>query len=227
MKFDRPKLVAEAVGTFCLVFAGTGAVVVNQATGGQIGELGIALVFGLIVLAMIYAVGHVSGAHLNPAVTLGFYSAGRHPRSEILPYVGAQLLGAVAASFCLKLMFYGGAFGLGATRPAGSDLQSFMLELIMSFILMFTIMGVATDDRAEGAMAGIAVGAVIALEAAFGGPVSGASMNPARSIAPALASWDFSALWIYCAAPVLGTVLGARAYALVVPAKGPSLPGQD
>ena len=215
MRGDRAKLIAEAIGTFCLVFAGTGAVVVDQATGGKVGGLGIALVFGLIVLAMIYAIGHVSGAHMNPAVTIGFHSAGRHKTAELLPYIGAQLAGAVAASLTLRLLFAGAPTNLGVTLPAGSEAQSLALEFIMSFMLMFTIMGVATDDRAEGAMAGIAVGGLIALEAAFGGPISGASMNPARSFAPALVSLNFAHQWIYWAAPIAGTVVGARAYGWV------------
>ena len=210
-----PKYLAEAVGTFCLVFAGTGAIVVNQVSQGRVTHLGISLVFGLIVLAMIYTIGHISGAHMNPAVTLGFYSAGRHPKGEIAPYVLAQLVGALAASISLKLMFLGQSTNLGATLPAGSDLQSFMLEFIMTFMLMFTIMGVATDDRAEGAMAGIAIGAMIALEAAFGGPISGASMNPARSFAPALVAGNFAHHWIYWAAPILGAIFGALVYRLI------------
>ncbi|MDX6768808.1 MAG: MIP family channel protein [Elusimicrobiota bacterium] len=215
MRSDSSQLLAEAIGTFCLVFAGTGAVVVDQVTGGRVTGLGISLVFGLIVLAMIYAIGHISGAHMNPAVTLGFYSAGRHERGEVLPYVAAQLLGAVAASAALKFIFSGQATNMGVTLPAGDAAQSFVLEVILSFILMFTIMGVATDDRAEGTMAGIAIGAVVALEAAFGGPISGASMNPARSFAPALLSGNFAHQWIYWAAPILGMLLGAQAYRIV------------
>jgi len=212
VRSERAKLLAEAIGTFCLVFAGTGAVVVDQATGGKVGGLGISLVFGLVVLAMIYTIGHVSGAHMNPAVTLGFYSAGRHKGSEVAPYVAAQLVGAVAASLTLKLLFAGQATSLGVTLPAGSVMQSFVLEVILSFMLMLTIMGVATDDRAEGEMAGIAIGGMVALEAAFGGPISGASMNPARSFGPALATGNFTHHWIYWAAPVFGMVLGAWAY---------------
>lgn len=215
MRSDRSKLFAEAIGTYCLVFAGTGAIVVDQMTGGKVTGLGISLVFGLIVLAMIYAIGHVSGAHMNPAVTIGFYSAGRHSTSEILPYICAQLAGAVAASITLKILFLGRQTSLGVTLPAGSNFQSLLLEFIMTAMLMFTIMGVATDDRAEGAMAGIAVGAVIALEAAFGGPISGASMNPARSFAPALISGNFTHHWIYWIAPIAGSVVGAQAYRLL------------
>lgn len=215
MRMKKSRLAAEALGTFFLVFAGTGAVVVDQVSGGKVGGLGISLVFGLIVLAMIYAIGHVSGAHMNPAVTAGFWAAGRHPRAEVAPYVAAQLAGAVAASFALKAMFLGQATGLGATTPSGSDAQSFALEFIMTFLLMFVIMGVAVDDRAQGQLAGIAIGATVALEAAFGGPVSGASMNPARSFAPALATMNFAHHWLYWAAPVLGAVAGARAYGLI------------
>lgn len=208
----RRKLYAEALGTFCLVFAGTGAVVVNQVTGGAVGHLGISLVFGLVVAAMIYAIGPVSGAHMNPAVTVAFWSEGRHKTGEVLPYAAAQLAGALAASLALKLLFAGQATNLGATSPAGSAAQSFFLEFLMSFMLMFTIMGVATGDAAKGEMAGIAIGGMVALEAAFGGPISGASMNPARSFGPALMTRNFAHHWLYWAAPVLGMLLGARAY---------------
>lgn len=215
MRNDKPKLLAEAIGTYCLVFAGTGAIVVDQVTGGKVGGLGISLVFGLIVLAMIYTIGHISGAHMNPAVTIGFYSAGRHSKDELLPYIVAQLVGAVAASATLKFLFHGQPAALGLTIPAGSDFQSFVLELIMTAMLMFAIMGVATDDRAEGAMAGIAIGAVIALEAVFGGPISGASMNPARSFAPALMSGNFSHHWLYWFGPIIGAVVGVQAYRMI------------
>lgn len=208
----RRKLYAEALGTFCLVFAGTGAVVVDQVTGGTVGHLGISLVFGLVVVAMIYAIGPISGAHMNPAVTAAFWSEGRHKRSEVLPYMAAQVAGAVAASLALKLLFAGQPTNLGMTLPAGSAAQSFFLELILSFILMFTIMGVATGDAAKGEMAGLAIGGMVALEAAFGGPISGASMNPARSFAPALMTGNFAHHWLYWTAPILGAVAGARAY---------------
>lgn len=209
------RYLAEAIGTFCLVFAGTGAVIVNQVAGGQVTGLGIGLVFGLIVLAMIYAVGPISGAHLNPAVTLAFFSIGRHPAKEIAPYLMAQLLGAVVASFVLSFVFSGRPTNLGATLPAGSWGQSFTLEFVLTFMLMFVIMGVAHDDRAEGLMAGVAIGATIALEAILGGPISGASMNPARSFAPAVVSGNFQYHWIYWVAPIFGSIAGAQVYRLI------------
>jgi aquaporin Z len=208
----RQKLFAEAFGTFCLVFAGTGAITVNEITHGQVTGLGIGLVFGLVVLSMVYALGHISGAHLNPAVTLGFYSAGRHPGREVVPYLVAQVCGAVSASICLRLIFLGSFTSLGMTQPAGSAIQSAVLEYLLTFILMFVILSVATGDRAEGIMAGVAIGATIGLEAIFAGPICGASMNPARSFAPALISMNFSNQWIYWLGPILGSISGAVCY---------------
>ena len=212
------ELAAEAIGTFFLVFFGTGAIIVDQTTGGRVTSVGVSLVFGLIVLAMVYAIGHVSGAHMNPAVTAGFVAAGRMPAREMPLYLAAQLAGAVMASLSLRLIFLGASTNLGMTVPAGSSLQSFALEFVMTFLLMFVIMAVATDERAESALAGVAIGAVIALEALVGGPISGASMNPARSFAPALVSWRFDSQWIYWAAPILGGVSGALAYRRAVAA---------
>ena len=197
------RIAAEALGAFALVFAGTGAIVINDASGGAVSHVGIALTFGLIVLAMIYAVGDVSGAHLNPAVTLGFFAARRLEGRWVAPYIASQCAGAILASLTLRLMFPASAT-LGATLPAGDALQTFVLETILTFLLMFVILSVSTGSKEKGILAGVAVGSVIALEALFAGPISGASMNPARSLAPALVSLRLGSLWIYLAAPVLG-----------------------
>lgn len=200
------KFFAEFLGTFALVFAGTGAIVINDVSGGGVTHVGIALTFGLIVLAMIYTVGDVSGAHLNPAVTCGFWLSGRFPARMVLPYVASQCLGAIAASGILRLLFPAHAT-LGGTMPAGSEMQSFVLELILTFLLMFVIINVSTGAKEKGITAGIAVGAMVGLEAMFAGKICGASMNPARSLAPALVSLHFEHLWIYLAGPLLGAAL--------------------
>jgi aquaporin NIP len=197
------KFCAEILGTFALVFAGTGAIVINEVSGGVITHVGIALTFGLIVLAMIYTVGDISGAHLNPAVTIGFWAARRMSGRETLPYIASQITGAILASVLLRFLFPENKL-LGATLPAGSETQSFVLETILTFFLMLTILNVSTGAKEKGITAGIAVGAVIALEAMFAGPICGASMNPARSLAPALISGHFEHLWIYLIAPPLG-----------------------
>jgi aquaporin Z len=206
------KLAAEFVGTFSLVFAGTGAIVVNEMSDGAVTHVGVALTFGLVVLAMIYTVGDISGAHLNPAVSLGFFAARRFPLHEAIPYIVAQCAGAFAASGILRLLFPRDAT-LGATLPAGSATQSFVLELILTAILMFVILNVSTGAAEKGITAGIAVGSVIGLEAMFAGPICGASMNPARSLAPAVVSQHLASLWIYLVAPTAGAllaVLGCR-----------------
>jgi aquaporin NIP len=200
------KCITEFIGTFALVFAGTGAIIINEVSGGLITQVGIALTFGLIVLAMIYTVGDISGAHLNPAVSLGFFAARRFPLRSLIPYVLSQCAGAFAATFILRLLFPENA-KLGATLPAGSAMQSFVLELILTAILMFVILNVSTGAAEKGITAGIAVGAVIGLEAMFAGPISGASMNPARSLAPAVVSQHLSSLWIYLVAPTAGALL--------------------
>jgi aquaporin NIP len=199
------RLVAEFIGTFVLVFTGTGAIVINEVSGGAITHVGIALTFGLVVLAMIYTFGDISGAHLNPAVTIGFWAARRMPLREVGPYVASQFLGAIAASATLRLLFSQNQL-LGATLPSGSEFQSFVFEAILTFILMLTILNVSTGAKEKGITAGIAVGAVIGLEALFAGPICGASMNPARSLGPALVSGHFEHLWIYLVAPVAGAV---------------------
>jgi aquaporin NIP len=201
------KLAAECIGTFALVFAGTGAIVINEVSGGAVTHVGVALTFGLIVLAMIYTLGDISGAHLNPAVTLGFFAARRMGGREVAPYIISQSVGALAGSGVLLFLFPQ-SLTLGATNPAGPPAQSFVLELLLTAILMFVVLGVSTGAAEKGITAGIVVGAVIGLEAMFAGPICGASMNPARSLAPALVSGHLSALWIYLLGPTSGAVLG-------------------
>lgn len=215
---DMRKFAAETLGTFILVFAGTGAIVINDIHKDSVTHVGVALTFGLVVLAMIYALGDVSGCHLNPAVSLGFFVARRFEGRLVLPYILFQCLGAFLASACLWLMFPTHA-NLGATLPAGGAMQSFVLEVILTFILMFVILSVSTGAKEKGVTAGIAIGSVIALEALFAGPISGASMNPARSLAPAVMSLQLDSLWIYLSAPVLGA-LGAVAACRCVQDKG-------
>jgi aquaporin Z len=203
-------LAAELLGTFTMVLAGTGAIVVDQVSGGRVTHVGIALVFGLVVVAMIEAFGDVSGAHINPAVTLAFRATGRIGSRTALLYVCAQLLGALAASATLRALFPENA-GLGGTIPAGSPLQSFVLEVLLSFILMLVILAVSTGSKERGLTAGLTIGGVVALEALFAGPICGASMNPARSLAPALVSLHLEHAWIYVAAPLCGMLLAVPA----------------
>jgi len=200
------KYAAEFMGTFALVFAGTGAIVINDVTGGAVTNVGVGLTFGMIVMTMIYAVGDVSGAHFNPAVTLGFFAARRLEGKMVLPYVLSQFSGALAASLLLRGLFPQHST-MGITAPAGSALQSLILEIILTALLMFVILNVSVGAKERGITAGIAVGSVIALEALFAGPISGASMNPARSFAPALVSQHLAHLWIYVLAPVAGALL--------------------
>ena len=203
---------AEFLGTAALVFAGTGAIVINDTTHA-ITHVGVAMTFGLIVLAMIYTLGDISGAHLNPAVTFAFWRARRFEGAKVLPYVASQLGGALLASGLLRALFPAHAT-LGATLPAGSAAQSFILETVLTALLMFVILNVSTGAKEKGVTAGIAIGAVIMLEAMFAGPISGASMNPARSLGPALVSGQLRDVWLYLLAPVLGAWLavgGCRA----------------
>ena len=200
------KYAAEFIGTFAMVFAGTGAIIINEVSRGAITHPGIAITFGLIVMAMIYSLGEVSGAHFNPAVTIGFFTARRLPGRRVLPYIASQLAGGLLASFVLRGLF-GNVARLGATLPAGSDGQSFVMEVILTAVLMFVILSVATGSKEQGMMAGIAIGGTVALEAMFAGPICGASMNPVRSIAPAVAGGHLGSLWVYVTAPVLGAVM--------------------
>jgi MIP family channel proteins len=206
-------LAAEFVGTFALVFAGCGAIMVDAETGA-LGHVGVAITFGLVIMAMIYAVGHISGAHFNPAVTFAFAVSRHFPWPRLVGYWGAQLLGALTAAAILRGSL-GDVAHVGATLPSGSEGQSFLWELVMTFFLMFVIMAVATDTRAVGEAAAIAIGGTVGLDAMFGGPISGASMNPARSIGPAVVGGDLDALWLYILAPLVGAALGALAYQLI------------
>lgn len=197
------KLVAEFTGTYFLVFCGTGAIIINQVSGGAITHAGIAATFGLVVMSLIYAFGEISGAHFNPAVSIAFSVAKKFPVSSLPGYILMQCAGAIAASFTLKYLFPENEL-LGATLPAGTDMQSFILEFLLTFFLMLVIMNVAHGSKETGMFAGIAIGGVILLEAMFAGPICGASMNPARSLSPAIASGHMEHLWLYLVAPVAG-----------------------
>jgi aquaporin NIP len=196
----------ELFGTFALVFCGAGAIVMNDASGGAVTHVGIALTFGLIVMAMIYSIGAQSGAHINPAVTIAFWASGTFDKKDVFPYVAAQITGAVLASTVLYCLFPEHATQ-GATLPLNSYSQAFVIEVLLSFILMFVIVNVSEGSKETGKMAGIAIGGVVALEALFAGPITGASMNPARSIGPALFSGELQYLSLYIAAPIVGMLL--------------------
>lgn len=196
---------AEMLGTFVLVFAGTGAIIINDTAGGSITHMGVASTFGLVVMAMIYTLGDVSGCHINPAATVAFWAARRFPARRVVPYLLSQCLGAVLASALLRSLFTHPT--LGATQPAGSPWQSFTLEIVLTTVLLLVALSVSTGAKEKGMMAGAAIGAVVALEALFAGPICGASMNPARSLGPALVSGNLTHLWIYVAAPLIGSFL--------------------
>jgi len=215
----RPDLIrraaAEGIGVFALVFAGCGAIVAEAENPGTLGAIGIAFVFGLIVMAMVYATGHLSGAHLNPAVTLAFALTRHFPGRETVAYLAAQVAGALAAAALLAAVWPSQPADLGTTLPSVGIGSAFVYEVVLTAFLMFVIMAVATDTRAVGAAAAIAIGGTVGLDALFGGPVTGASMNPARSLGPALVSGELHALWLYLLAPPLGAALGALAYQVV------------
>jgi aquaporin NIP len=216
-------ILSEFLGTFCLVFAGTAAIVSDEATG-EVTRVGVSLVFGLVVMAMIYAFGDASGAHLNPAVSIGFWLARRFPTRDLPGYVVAQLLGAVAASATVAFLFPASET-LGGTAPRGAAWQSFFLEAILTAMLMLMVLAVSIGSKEKGIMAGIAIGGMIALAALFAGPISGASLNPARSIGPALVSGRTDDLWIYLGAPVFGAAVAVPIAALVW-GKAPSDEGE-
>jgi aquaporin Z len=222
MSMQLRRAAAEGIGTFFLVLIGSGAAMVNAYTGGVITHVGIALAFAFVVLAMIYALGHLSGAHINPAVTIAFWSVRRFPGRDVLPYVLAQSAGGVAASLTLRWIL-GPVGQLGATVPAIPTGAAFVVELLLSFALMFVIMAVATDARVAGGFAGIAVGLAVGFDALMGGPLTGASMNPARSLGPAVAGGIWEAHWLYWVAPVAGMLAAARIYEFLRPAEAPGV----
>ena len=208
------KYFAEFIGTFILVFAGTAAIVVNDITGGTVSHVGISVVFGLVVTAVIYTFGDISGAHINPAVTIAFWYAKRFSGKLVFPYITSQIGGAILASVMVYVLF-NDHDSLGATIPQGSNFQSFVLEIILTFILMLVIINVAIGAKEKGIMAGAAIGGVVCMEALFAGPISGASMNPARSIGPAIVSGQLEHLWLYIIAPVMGACLAILSCACV------------
>uniref|UniRef100_A0A0D6QS13 Aquaporin n=1 Tax=Araucaria cunninghamii TaxID=56994 RepID=A0A0D6QS13_ARACU len=208
------KVGAEFIGTFFLIFAGCGSILVDKKSNGSITHLGVSLVWGMAVMILVYSLGHISGAHFNPAVTLSFATVRRFPLINIPGYIGAQVVAAISAGYVLRLMF-GDVAKIGATVPTGSNLQSFALEIIVTFLLMFVISAVATDTKAIGELAGLAIGTTIAMNVAISGPISGASMNPARTIGSAVAGNEYKSFWIYMVAPILGAIAGAWSYDMI------------
>lgn len=215
------RAVAEAIAAFFLVFAGCGAIVTDATQGNLLGPVGVSMVFGLIIMAMIYATGHLSGAHINPAVTIAFWASRHFPARDALAYVAAQLLGAIAGALALLAAWPAKPAALGATIPHVDAGAALLYETLLTAILMFVIIAVATDSRAVGAAAALAIGGAVGLDALFGGQITGASMNPARSLGPALVAGEWNEFWIYVAGPILGALLGAGAYALI---RTPSTP---
>lgn len=213
------RALAEGIGTFMLVLIGPGAAAVDAWSGGGVTNVGVALAFALVVLAVIYAIGHLSGAHINPAVTVAFWSSRRFPGREVLPYLVAQCVGAVGAAYVLAWLL--GDVTAAATVPQLDITRSFVLEFLLTFTLMFVIMAVATDERVAGGFAGLAVGFTVGFCAMMGGPLTGASMNPARSLGPALAADAWLGHWIYWIAPLGGAVGGALCYEVLRPGRAP------
>lgn len=206
----------ELTGTFMLVFCGTGAMIVDETMNGAVSHPGVAITWGLIVMAVIYAFGGQSGAHFNPAVTIAFWVNKSFPAKQVLPYIFSQLAGAFLASMLLHFLFPASQF-LGASLPAGDAMQSFVLEILLTFFLMLVVLRVATGSKEQGLFAGIAIGSVVLLEAMFAGPVCGASMNPARSFAPAIVSGHTEYLWVYLSAPVIGALAAVLLHQFIKP----------
>jgi MIP family channel proteins len=220
------RLVAEAIGTFFLVFIGPGAAMVNAYSGGAVSHVGVALSFAFVVIAMVYAVGHLSGAHINPAVTLGFWAARRFPTGAVVPYILAQCAGAVAASLSLRAVM-GNVGSMGATIPSIPTGRAFLVEWLLSFALMFVIMAVATDERVADGFAALAVGVTVGFCAMMGGPLTGAGMNPARSFGPAVVGGVWRAHWLYWLAPITATIVAARTYDLLRSLQPPTIAAQQ
>jgi aquaporin NIP len=212
--FFMKRYLSEFIGTFILIFVGTGAVIVNQQTGGALGLPGIAAVWGFVIIAMIYAFGDISGTHINPAVTVAFAVDKRFSWREVPAFLIAQFLGAISASVFLHLLFPENKL-LGITQPSGSGVQSFILEIIMTFILMVVILRVSVGAKEKGITAGIAIGGTVWFLVLFGGPISGTSLNPTRSLAPAIVSGDFDFLWIYLLAPFVGALLAVAVHRVI------------
>ncbi|KAL6992350.1 Aquaporin NIP1-1 [Sarracenia purpurea var. burkii] len=209
------KVIAEVLGTYFLIFAGCTAVVVNLDKDHVVTLPGISIVWGLAVMVMVYSVGHISGAHFNPAVTIAFATCKRFPWKQVPAYISAQVIGSTLASGTIRLIFHGKQLQFPGTVPTGSDMQSFVLEFIITFYLMFVISGVATDNRAIGELAGLAVGATVLVNVIIAGPISGASLNPARTLGPAIVSGHYKGIWIYMVAPTLGAIAGAWVYNII------------
>jgi aquaporin Z len=214
------RFISELFGTFCLVFCGAGSIITNDLSQGSISHVGISLTFGLIVMAMIFALGKISGAHINPAVSIAFYVSGNFNKNDLIPYILFQTLGAIFASGILFILFPT-HISQGGTLPHDSHIQAFIIEFILTFILMFVIINVSSESKELGALAGISIGGVVCLESLFAGPITGASMNPARSLAPAIFSRNLDGLWIYLIAPVIGAIAAVYLYKIINESKLP------